>query len=257
LFHTNIWDNFQHKRIIIDNFQLYFMGTLLRIKEIAKDLGHSLGAFEKMIGASKGVLSRAIKRNSDIQSKWISNIIEIYPQYNANWLVTGNGNKLIEKKGVRFKESPSPYNKKSSPSKKRTASRILKIPLIEINTTKKLNDPGFLISEENIIDYFKIPKFRNKKVDFMIEIADDSMTPRYKTGDLVACSIIKNSKFIQWNKPHLVVTNEQGILIKRLKQSKSVDCMQVISDNANYEPFDIPLKEITSIALIVGGIFSE
>lgn len=233
------------------------MGTALRIKKIAEKEGISVSAFEKAIGASKGVLSRSAKKNTDIGSKWITRIVENYPHYNANWMLTGNGNMLLRDEVIQFQESPAPYYKKSSSNKKTGISKITNIPLVEISTIENLNDLNFYINKEEVIEYFQIPKFRNKKVDFMIEIADDSMTPRYKTGDIVACSIIKDSKFIQWNKPHLIVTKEQGILIKRLKQSKLPDCMHVISDNTNYEPFDIPIQEITGIALIVGGIFNE
>ncbi|MCG8766152.1 hypothetical protein, partial [Tenacibaculum finnmarkense] len=52
---------------------------------------------EREIGASKGVLSRAIKNNTDIQSKWISKIVENYPQLSSLWLLTGEGEMLKQK----------------------------------------------------------------------------------------------------------------------------------------------------------------
>jgi hypothetical protein len=66
------------------------MSTLLtRIKEIAEKEGVTVGFIEKQIGASKGVLSRAIKNNTDIQAKWLQTIVENYPGYSAAWLLTG------------------------------------------------------------------------------------------------------------------------------------------------------------------------
>lgn len=72
---------------------------LLRIKEIADKEGITISFLEKQIGASKGVLSRAIKNNTDIQSKWIRLIVEKYPSYSASWLITGNGEKEVLKDG--------------------------------------------------------------------------------------------------------------------------------------------------------------
>lgn len=64
---------------------------LYRIQEIARQEGITIGAFERIIGASKGVLSRAIANGTDIQSKWIGIIVENYPRYSTRWLLTGEG----------------------------------------------------------------------------------------------------------------------------------------------------------------------
>lgn len=76
---------------------------LLRIKEIANNEGVTIGYIEKQIGASKGVLSRAIKNNTDIQAKWLQLIVEKYPSYSASWILTGEGEKCV------LSESPHPY----------------------------------------------------------------------------------------------------------------------------------------------------
>ena len=68
------------------------MKTILqRIEQIAINEGIKITAFEKSIGASKGVLSRAINNGTDIQSKWLQSIVENYPQYSEAWLLTGRG----------------------------------------------------------------------------------------------------------------------------------------------------------------------
>ena len=67
---------------------------LSRIQQIADHENLKITAFEKRIGASKGVLSHAIKNKTDIQSKWIRIIAENYPQYNVEWLITGEGEML-------------------------------------------------------------------------------------------------------------------------------------------------------------------
>ena len=68
------------------------MGNILsRIQEIALNEGITIGALERKIGASKGVLSRAINNGTDIQSKWLQSMVENYPTYSTRWLITGEG----------------------------------------------------------------------------------------------------------------------------------------------------------------------
>lgn len=64
---------------------------LENIKCLADNEGIGVTKLEEKIGASKGVLSRAMARNSDIQIKWLSKIVEIYPQYSCEWLIRNEG----------------------------------------------------------------------------------------------------------------------------------------------------------------------
>lgn len=64
-------------------------GLLMRIKVIAENENITISELERVIGASKGVLSRAINNGTDIQAKWICAIVKRYPQYSAKWLLTG------------------------------------------------------------------------------------------------------------------------------------------------------------------------
>lgn len=64
---------------------------LFRIKQISDNENVNITSLETKIGASKGVLSRALKNNTDIVSKWITKIVENFPQYNTRWLLTGEG----------------------------------------------------------------------------------------------------------------------------------------------------------------------
>ena len=49
---------------------------LENISVLAEKEGITIGALEKKIGASKGVLSRAIANGTDIQAKWIRAVVE-------------------------------------------------------------------------------------------------------------------------------------------------------------------------------------
>jgi hypothetical protein len=67
-----------------------------RLNEFIESLGLSTRAFEIKISASNGLIRKAITNNTDIQSKWLTNIIDNYPQLNIIWLLTGRGNMINE-----------------------------------------------------------------------------------------------------------------------------------------------------------------
>lgn len=69
-----------------------------RINKIAELENITISKLETIIGASKNVLHKPIKRKTDIQIKWIIKISENYPQYNIDWLLTGRGEMLINLK---------------------------------------------------------------------------------------------------------------------------------------------------------------
>jgi hypothetical protein len=73
---------------------------LSRIQEIASNEGITIGALERKIGASKGVLSRAINNGTDIQLKWVQVIVENFPQYSTEWLITGRGDMITTRQNI-------------------------------------------------------------------------------------------------------------------------------------------------------------
>lgn len=115
----------------------------------------------------------------------------------------------------------------------------------------------FAIKERDIKDYYVIPKFKESNIDFMIEIHGESMFPTFKPGDVVACTIIRESNFIQWNRVHLIATAEQGILIKRLKKGTTDSTIMLVSDNPDYDPFEVELPFVKGIALVQGLVRLE
>lgn len=230
---------------------------LSRIEEIATREGISIGAFERSIGASKGVLSRAINNGTDIQSKWIQTIVENYPCYSAEWLIAGRGDMISHKQEKRGLFENKVSNDLHDAIIATAGTQGKPIPLVYQSAAAGFGNANFAIAEADVKEYYVVPKFKYCNVDFMIEISGSSMYPKYNSGDVVACTIIRESNFIQWNKCHIIATREQGILCKRLKPSDTPDCILAVSDNKEYPSFDVPKSEITGIALVVGVIRLE
>lgn len=66
-----------------------------RIALFAKYNNMSIRSLEQSIGASNGLLSKAISKSTDISSQWVTKILEAYPDLSASWLLTGEGNMLM------------------------------------------------------------------------------------------------------------------------------------------------------------------
>lgn len=87
--------------------------------------------------------------------------------------------------------------------------------------------------------------------DFTIRITGDSMTPRIRPGDVVACKRIDEQTFIQWGRIHVLSTS-QGIVVKMIYDAG--DGIRCVSLNKDYPDFTIPKGEIYSYNLVVGLI---
>lgn len=208
-------------------------------------------------GISNGLIGKGRKRGSLSQDS-ISKLLYTYKELDANWLLTGNGPMLKSDEKGRGSVGGAPdkeeYYKLSEDI---AAIGVKPIPLVNQRVAAGFGSDDFCIEEADVKDYYVIPKFRNRHIDFMIEVSGSSMYPKYSSGDVIACAILKESAFIQWNKPHVIATREQGILVKRIKEGTNPNSLLAISDNKDYPPFEIPKDEITGIALIVGAIRLE
>lgn len=230
-----------------------------------KEKGISIRAFEQAIGCSNGVISRCISKGTDISSQWVSKIIETYPQINPTWLLTGEGDMLKEQREKPAAVSATPKHLSTGGGSESSVAALPEvfrntpgaIPLVSEKAVGGFYNDHLNIKEHDVLAYYVIPKFRHLAVDFMIEVFGDSMMPHLYPGDIIACSVIHTPQFIQWNKPHLIATREQGLIVKRLRKSSMKDCLLAVSDNKDYDPFDIPKSEIMGMARIVGVIHIE
>ena len=212
-----------------------------RIIKFVEYKGISKNKFYKETGLSNGFLDK----NNHPGADKIEKIIYSYPELCAEWLITGEGSML---------KNDTLYNI----PQKLTAHRADKgIPLVEAQAIADFWKEQFSIRASDVREYYVIPKFKDCKIDFMVEIAGDAMYPKYASGDVVACTVIKESSFVQWGKVYLIGTHEQGILIKRVYPGAANDSVECRSDNEKYPPFEVQKKEMTGLALIVGVIRLE
>lgn len=223
-------------------------------------------------GLSVGLLGKLKKNGKGMNSVNIEKILYSYPDLNAEWLLTGEGEMLKasipstndtscdEKKeiGVEKNEEIQRQSEKncdySSHIHKLPEGCTEGIPLIPASAMA-----GAFTSDISVMEYecehYIIPDF--KGADFLIRVKGDSMQSTYYSGDLVACQKISmNDIFFQWNKTYVLDT-DQGPLIKRVLPSQNNNSILIVSDNENYPPFELDKSQLHAIALVRGIIRLE
>ena len=208
-----------------------------RIKTFCKAENIAVSTFEKSIGASNGYVNN-ISRSIGID--YLNTLIEKYSKLNLEWLLTG--------KGTMYKDE------NLLPVAHQATSPKEGIPLIPLSAMA-----GALTGEQTVLEYecerYVVPAFNG--ADFLISVKGNSMTPTYVSGDIVACQRVPMSDlFFQWNKPYVLDT-AQGPLIKRIKPGSDKKHVLIVSDNEQYDPFELHFSEIHAVALVIGLIRLE
>lgn len=74
-------------------------GPLNRIKAYIDFKGIKISTFEKSVGFSNGLFGGQLKKNKSIGVDKLENILKVYPDLNANWVLTGQESMLRSNMG--------------------------------------------------------------------------------------------------------------------------------------------------------------
>lgn len=245
-----------------------------RIQMLIQEFSNGVNSqFAKLIGINESNIRSYIAGTQpkfDVLSTIAKNLA-----VNCEWLLTGKGSMMKDAnpsladlvrtdptKNINYIPPTTPIGSipnepEAIPFAEAARNGLHPIPLVTQKAAAGFGNGDFSIEEADVKEYYVIPKFKYCHVDFMIEVSGLSMYPHFNSGDVIACSILRNTGFIQWNKCHVIATREQGILVKRLMPGEDKKHLRAISDNKEYPPFEIPVDEITGIAIVVGSVGLE
>lgn len=71
------------------------------LRKYIDHLGVSVLHFEKSVN-TRSTIDKAIKNNSNLRSDILAKIIEVYPDVNPKWLISGEGNMLLVEKDKEY-----------------------------------------------------------------------------------------------------------------------------------------------------------
>lgn len=191
--------------------------------------------FAKYIGVAPSTISSWLSRDTMDYDLLFAKCETLSPE----WLLTGHGSMIKDTNTSIAHQATNNHDG---------------IPLIPFSAMA-----GALTGENSVLEYecerYIVPAFNG--ADFLISVKGNSMTPTYISGDIVACQRVPmTSLFFQWNKPYVLDT-AQGALIKRIKPGHDKQHILIVSDNEQYDPFELPCSEIYAVALVIGIIRLE
>ena len=200
------------------------------------------------LGLSKGLIGKSRGEGRDLSSKLLNKLLSYYTDLNRIWLLTGEGEMLTTD------NAPPDAVEEDEQSQLIPAPPGKGIPLIPLPAMAGfLKDSADL--DRNDIEWYYVPAFSD--CTFLIRVKGDSMAPRYLSGDIVACREVHDTAtFFQWGKPYVLDT-DQGVVLKRVRRSELPEHVLCVSDNPDYEPFDVPTAGIYHLAIVRGLIREE
>lgn len=204
-------------------------------------------------GLSVGLIGKAKVSGKGMSSMNIEKILLAYPELSADWLLTGTGN-MLKQDSNSIQTELEPEEAKGETAIPMPEGCHEGIPLIPLSAMA-----GAFTGETSVIEYecerYVIPAF--KGADFLIPVKGDSMQPTYYSGDLVACQRVPlNDLFFQWNKTYVLDT-AQGPIIKRIRRGSDDEHVLIVSDNTEYEPFELSKSQFHGVALVRGLVRLE
>ena len=229
------------------------MNLSSRIKEFIHYKGVSIRGFEENIGCSIGVINRCVTKNTDLTVANLMKIINKYPELNSEWILTGEGN-MLKENNITPEDSILPLKESHQSLTDENFNQKAGIPLVPLYAMAGAFT-GEIGVMNNECECYSIPGLNN--ADYLIQVKGKSMLPTYNSGDIVACRRINmQDAFFQWNRVYVIDT-DQGPIMKRIKPGSDKEHITIVSDNPEFEPFELHLSKIYHIALVLGCIKLE
>ena len=223
------------------------MGNILsRIQEIASNEGITIGAMERTIGASKGVLSRAINNGTDIQAKWLSIIVENYPRYSTGWLLTGAGSMWKDDlKGIQTADEANPSTLPTTSMNPSVGTPYYDVDFIG-GFDEVFNSQVNIPATNIVIRGFE-------KASLWCNVTGHSMEPKINHGDIIAlrqCTL----NDIQYGEIYAVVLDTIRT-IKILRRSPDPGKLRFIPINTeDYDEQEFDKSRIVNVFEVIGSI---
>ena len=223
------------------------MGNILsRIQEIASNEGITIGAMERSIGASKGVLSRAINNGTDIQAKWLSIIVENYPRYSTGWLLTGAGSMLKDDlNGIKTIDEANPSFMPTTSMNPSVGTPYYDVDFIG-GFDEVFNSQVNIPATNIVIRGFE-------KASLWCNVTGHSMEPKINHGDIIAlrqCTL----NDIQYGEIYAVVLDTIRT-IKILRRSPDPGKLRFIPINTeDYDEQEFDKSRIVNVFEVIGSI---
>lgn len=193
---------------------------------------HSQREFADKLQYNPATVSQAMNGYERSLTKgFIRRVCDTFPNINYDWLLTGRGDMLA---GDIVAPVSLPY---------------AALPVLSLNA---ISDDINIMSAEKML----LPVFSEAGAQYVVRVLDSSMSPRYQSGDLLACRKVEPS-FFQSGRVYVIGTYSQGGMIKRVEADADENYIICKCENSDYGDFKLPKSEISTVGIVLGLIRVE
>ena len=225
-----------------------------RIKKFIEAENISIATFERTIEVSNGYIN-SISKNIGVDK--LNLILEKYPNLNLEWLITG--------KGQMYKPQPPSYPITQVPKVEiikpiHIEGRDLmpKVIVVDENDNERIPlvpvraQAGYLNGYDDINYIEQLPTYSlpnmNNGTYRIFQVSGLSMYPTLQDGSYVVGKFVDNWQNITSNRVHVVVTQLDGVIVKRVINSiDKYGTLYCKSDNRDYPHISVQLQDVKEI----------
>ncbi len=198
------------------------------------------------LGVSRSTLSNWVARNS-IDFPLVLGRLN---QVDYNWLLTGKGSPVLQRNYCVSELASGPVERLHQP-KGAEALDDRSVTLYDIEAAANLKT---LLDERPQFALGQIVIPNVPACDGAVYVCGDSMYPILKSGDIVGFRYIKDLNSIIYGEIYLVSYHVDGdgdyLVVKYVNKSDTPGSIRLVSYNRHHEPIDLPMSQITAMAIV-------
>lgn len=197
------------------------------------------------LGISRSTLSNWGARNSiDFPL-----LLGKYPDVDYNWLLTGKGTPVRQRKSCKSELIDGDVEILHTP---KTADPVddRSVTLYDISAAANLKT---LLEDrpQYALGQIFIPNVPH--CDGAVYVSGDSMYPILKAGDIIGFKSIHDFADVIYGEMYLVSFRRGGdeyLAVKYVNHSEQPGCIRLVSYNTHHDPMDLPIESINAMAIV-------
>lgn len=202
-----------------------------RLIEFIEYKGLSVQSFEIQCNLSNGAVS---KMGNNTRRSTIDKISKSYPELNTSWLLTGEGNMLLN-------------NSDLMPQKSFTVG----VPYYNVDF---IGGFDLVLNDQTTTPEYLIDFKKYNEATCWCNVTGHSMEPEITHGDIIALKKIEDKSFLPLGEVYAIVTTNGMRTIKRLGPSSDPKCYTLVPTNKSpeYGIQELPKDMIEHIFQVLG-----
>lgn len=202
-----------------------------RLIEFIEHKGLSVQSFEIQCNLSNGAVS---KMGNNTRRSTIDKISKSYPDLNTTWLLTGEGNMLLN-------------NSDLVPQKSFTVG----VPYYNVDF---IGGFDLVLNDQTTTPEYLIDFKKYNEATCWCNVTGHSMEPEITHGDIIALKKIEDKSFLPLGEVYAIVTTNGMRTIKRLGPSSDPKCYTLVPTNKSpeYGIQELPKDMIEHIFQVLG-----